>query len=962
MRSCTRAPLDSPVEASRPSFHDLDEVNTVVLASRKLTRKLSKLQTSMEVTKCRFGNTSRQAAPIGYEDFVPQKDWTPICHAVYHDREAALHHYLHAGMSPDNIEGSGIPLLCIAAACGHFEIVGILLEAGAQVNAASKDKGETALHIAVKGARHDIIDLLLEHRADLESKTCHSGATPLHYAAIASGSLALVMKLLKYGANYDVKDLKGQTPAALALETNNLHAAVAIINMARGKPKQLAKEKDMLLQHVEKSKDRSSMTNDLIADVFAATCDPDSTVLVEAIKKNDARLVEMFLEKGADPHRSTAKGLLPIFVAVKFADLRIIRMLVQHGADVHVRGPGNFDTMQVLFKALSARDEDSIVSIVDYLLAKGADGSTLYSDGKTLLHRTVSTSTDRAQVVKLLLKNGLEINAQDDERNTALHLAAHYGLSQSATVLLDAHADTTIVDSAKRTPLVRAMLKQQWAVVRMLACSSAMSSWDAEGFTALHHIAMAIPKDENSWKDIVAAVKPFCERGICRSMRDRSGATPLIQAIRSLPEGGLPVIQALLTEGDRKWNCIGHEDHKRRDALYYAATLGKPTFVEALLEHDAALDLEDWTDSKRQSKLPIASKHRILELLINADRSRTALKYHEQRNTTGETRIEIIKAEPRTISALSGYGADCETEEDSKLRSAVWKTISAQHLQTPPQHRKAVAPPRAFPIRTSSKQQRLQGLAECVHRDVHSSFIVPNHFEGANRRPSQSTPRDEAAKVAKTSPPTHKVPEANAVFPPRASSRQRVVTFVSPAPSKLSTATHKIKSTPLLKRCEEPSPSPSTTTIIVNMDVAPTRATQEASEVREEPVRPLPPAKQVHTKPTANDHRSATSPLPSPKIPRTPTTQTRTVVTDSSKQKVAFQDRSSIPDAVTSEKPAKPSRVDSSVSMTQDSITKTLPSLDRSKVTLDGSTPKSKRQSGDELASWLAISSMLDRL
>ncbi|KAF3037964.1 hypothetical protein E8E12_006381 [Didymella heteroderae] len=431
---------------------------------------------------------------------------------------------------PDGTEGSGIPLLSVAAACGHFEIAKILLEAGAQINAVSKDKGETALHVAVKGGRHDILGLLLEHRADVEAKTTHTGATPLHYAATASGSLALVMKLLKFGARYDVRDTQGQTPAALALQAKNLHAAVAIINMACGKPKQLAKEKDLLLQHVEKTKDRSSITNDLIADVFAATCDPDSTVLVEAIKKNDARLVEMFLEKGADVHRSTAKGLLPIFVAVKFADLRIIRMLIQHGADVNVRSPGNLDALQVLFKALSARDEDSIVDIVDYLLAKGADGLALYSDGKTLLHRTVSEGTDRARVVKLLLKNGLEVNAQDGEGNTALHLAAHNGLSHSANTLLDASADTTIVDSAKRTPLFRAVLKQHWSVVRMLACPPAMTSWDAEGLTALHHIARTIPEDDTSWEEIAATAKPFCERGICRSMRDCSGATPLIKA------------------------------------------------------------------------------------------------------------------------------------------------------------------------------------------------------------------------------------------------------------------------------------------------------------------------------------------------------------------------------------------------------------------------------------------------
>jgi hypothetical protein len=45
-----------------------------------------------------------------------------------------------------------------------------------------------------------------------------------------------------------------------------------------------------------------------------------------------------------------------------------------------------------------------------------------------------------------------------------------------------------------------------------------------------------------------------------------------------------------------------------------------------------------------------------------------------------------------------------------------------------------------------------------------------------------------------------------------------------------------------------------------------------------------------------------------------------------------------------------------------DGTKKAMPDLDRSKSTLDDAAPKSTRQSGDELAGWLAISNMLDRL
>lgn len=960
MKSCTCASLGSPVEASRPSFHDSDGPKKGALAPGRLARKPSKLQTTVEVTRCRIGNTSRQAAPIGYEDFIPQKDWTPIFHAVYHDREGALHHFLQTGVSPDDTEGSGIPLLSIAAACGHFEIAKILLEAGAHVNASSKDKGETALHVAIKGGRHDIIDLLLEHRADLEARTIHTVATPLHYAAAGSGSLALVMKLLKFGASYTVKDLKGQTPAAVALQANNLHAAVAIINMARGKPKQLAKEKDLLLQHVEQTKDRTSITNDLIADVFAATCDPDSTVLVEAIKKNDARLVEMFLEKGADPHRTTAKGLLPIFVAVKFADLGIIKMLVQRGADVTVRGPGNLDTLQVLFKASSTRNEDSVATIVDYLLAKGADGLALYSDGKTLLHRSVNASTDRAKVVKLLLKNGVEVNAQDNDGNTALHLAASNGLSDAARVMLEAQADTTIVDSAKQTPLLRAVLKQQWPLVRMLAFPPAMTCWDAQGSTALHHIARSTPGDNGSWEDIAAAAKPFCERCVCRSMRDRSGATPLIQAIRSLPEEGLPVVQTLLAEGDQKWNCVGHEDHKRRDALYYAATLGKPPFVEVLLAHGAPFVLEEWTDNKRQFKLPAASKHRILELLIDADRSRQATRSQEQRSMTRGTCIEIIRTEPRTSSALSGYGADCETERKSKPnRSALRKAPSAQHLQVPIQQRKLAAPPVTYPARKTNKQQRSKGFTEDHYRTAYHSLTVLDRKGHANTGTVQPTQQNEQrAGATGRSPPGQGLSMTTAALPPRASSRQQIIAPPKAGPSKPN-VTARSNETTFPQEESKPSPTlPTEIFVTAAKSDAPIKAPQVPPKSHKAPVESIPLVTQVAA---ASVPKSAITP-PSARTSTTPGDYAARVTAEPVKPNSPPKPSPAASDVPASGKPVQPARVDSGVSMTQDSTTKALPELDRSKPTLDGSTPKSKRQSGGELASWLAISGMLDRL
>jgi len=677
--------MEAPIPVPRVSAFDAESPRP-----RGLVRKNSKLQTHVEILRCRLG----KPAPIPEADqaFGPSKDWTPIYYAVYHQREAALSHFLRSGGSPDDVDGTGQPPLCIAVANGYTEIIKILLDAGANVDATTKD-GETALHLAIKNNRHDIIEMLLEIGPELEAHTTETHETALHYAASKSGSLATVVSLLKLGAKYDTLNSKGQSPAEAALLANNIHGAVAIINAARGRRNVLVKEKEMLLKHVKRSQNRFSIGNELIADIFSAACDPDSTVLVEAIKRDDAGLVEMFLNDGADPDRETARGDRPIFVALECAGAPVVQALVKHKANVTVRDAKGLTVLQAAFEGPLAQDKESISAIFDCLLSSGANATATYPDGKTLLHHAVSPSFCHARVAHLLLSSGVKVNAQDNGGNTALHLATHSkscmevllknganprktnldgltpllyavthgkkekepdletlikasdlrkinlqeqtvlhlaaanGLEKTIRILLRARAETTIVDSNKHTPLLLAVLNHQWHVVSLLTIPPSINSWDEDGMTALHHIATSVPKTPSTWKDIATAAVPFCERGVSRSMRERSGATPLILAIKALPEAGLPVIDTLLMQkADKRtsWNCVSHEDHGRHDALHYAITMRKLAFVEALLKHGASFTFQDWVPGKGGLKSSVPAEKQIMKLLAQYEWSRRA--------------------------------------------------------------------------------------------------------------------------------------------------------------------------------------------------------------------------------------------------------------------------------------------------------------------------------------------------
>ncbi|GFS99414.1 hypothetical protein NPIL_346171 [Nephila pilipes] len=131
-----------------------------------------------------------------------------------------LHKSTEENFKINYADGDGLTLMHYAASEGSIVNVRYLLEEGIDLMLIS-NKGNTVLHIAASKGHIEIVELLLKHMKEnnaskldyfINAKTSVGGTTAMHIAV----NLEIMTYLMKYGAIFDIKNKKGQTPLDLS--------------------------------------------------------------------------------------------------------------------------------------------------------------------------------------------------------------------------------------------------------------------------------------------------------------------------------------------------------------------------------------------------------------------------------------------------------------------------------------------------------------------------------------------------------------------------------------------------------------------------------------------------------------------------------------------------------------------------------------------------------------------------
>lgn len=116
----------------------------------------------------------------------------------------------------DKPDKRGCTALHHAAVCGHEDIVGELLQAGADMDVKNPTNGRTALVTAVIVGRVEVVQAFLSAPIqDQVNQVDSTGRSLLHWA-VCMDNVDMARLLAKHGASKSIKDSDGRTPVEYA--------------------------------------------------------------------------------------------------------------------------------------------------------------------------------------------------------------------------------------------------------------------------------------------------------------------------------------------------------------------------------------------------------------------------------------------------------------------------------------------------------------------------------------------------------------------------------------------------------------------------------------------------------------------------------------------------------------------------------------------------------------------------
>ena len=354
---------------------------------------------------------------------------------------------------------------------GHYKIESLYRKTVDKVNTLSE------LHQCKRGNDAEkAVELVLNDGLDINTPAL-CNRTPLLWASLSSSG-EFIETLIDLGADVNAQRTDDKvTPLILSASWNNFMAVY------------------LLLDHE--------------ADSNIARADGNSPLHI-AVSNGFFHINKLLIKKGSNVNLQNKEGRTPLFLGVKNKQKHLIKLLIENEADVTIGYQENSTDRIYLVRGKGrGRAAWQYVLVKKHLLGlflkrtnggslDGADfGAVLRSGwgkdppegtidqileecdfkeipGVTVLH-IASKENNEPEIIDLLVKSGANVNAQDAEGFTPLHMATIHGNLKIVKKLVDLDADVNIVTTDGKNAAELAHLNEELEIEEYLESKMAFS-------------------------------------------------------------------------------------------------------------------------------------------------------------------------------------------------------------------------------------------------------------------------------------------------------------------------------------------------------------------------------------------------------------------------------------------------------------------------------------------------------
>lgn len=326
-----------------------------------------------------------------------------------------VHLLLESGANLDGIDGRGNTAIMNSVIHRSLSMIKLFLENGANLEKpanVTSSVGYGCLHLAALSGNEEILNILLDGGAELEAES-KDGRTPF-ILAVEESQKASAQTLLDRGAN-PLSSSSGASALGLAVSNTDCEMICLILQ-----PNVQAAQYGGLLE-VQMNGNSVSLE-----DTMRRTL-----ALLVACSLGHKEAVNLLIVNGADVNASTETGLTPLLSASAGDHIEVMQLLIKQGANTSsVRRHDGFRPLQI------AASESFSTEVVELLLLQKVEIDVKDEAGESFL--ALLSRLGRHEILKAVLKHGADVNIKNSStQKTALMEAAEGGNLEIVKLLLE---------------------------------------------------------------------------------------------------------------------------------------------------------------------------------------------------------------------------------------------------------------------------------------------------------------------------------------------------------------------------------------------------------------------------------------------------------------------------------------------------------------------------------------------